>query len=270
MDLRNSLCIKKYVKLTQGEIMRLFWTIAFVLSLNSAFAHDKIYWGAKVDVGNGYARSYIKMSHYYKPKELGIVVSEEALTGLPDNMTEFTLPMPLNAEIYPYKHITFDWNPHGHEPSGVYDKPHFDIHFYFITEEERHAISCMDEDTVPCLLTPRDEYLVSDYAPTPAGVPMMGWHWVDLLSPEFNGGIFTRTLIYGYYGGETIFVEPMVTVEYFQSKEESCLPIRQPQKFPYDGGYYPRAYKVSYDNKMKVHKVVIKDFYEQEAPEEKR
>lgn len=33
-----------------------------------------------------------------------------------------------------------------------------------------------------CMQNPIAEFLVSDYAPTPAGVPKMGWHWVDLLS----------------------------------------------------------------------------------------
>ncbi|AUN97741.1 hypothetical protein C0V70_06370 [Bacteriovorax stolpii] len=247
---------------TGDKLMKMFFTVALGLSLTTAFAHDKTYWGEKVNVGEGYARSYIVKGHDKEVKEIGIAISEEGLNGLPDEMKEYTLPMPANTEVYPYKHITFDWNPHGHEPMGVYDKPHFDIHFYFITEEERHAISCMDEDTIPCLMQPDADYLVSDYAPTPAGVPMMGWHWVDLLSPEFNGGIFTRTFIYGYYGGETIFIEPMVTIDYLLSKEESTLPIRQPAKFPYDG-YYPKNYQVKYDDCMKMYKVVLKDFYEQ-------
>lgn len=247
--------------------MKFIATAIFTMCLSlSLFAHDKVYWGEKIDVGSGYARSYIKKTHQGL-KELGIVVSEEALTGLPEDMTEYVLPMPKEVEIYPYKHITFDWNPHGHGPTGVYDSPHFDIHFYFISEEDRHAISCMDEDTIPCLMNPAAQYLVSDYAPTPEGVPMMGWHWVDLLSPEFNGGIFTRTFIYGYYGGKTIFMEPMVTLKYLQSREESILPIRQPQKFPYEKGYYPRAYRISYDEKMKVHNIVLKDFYIQETEE---
>lgn len=253
--------------------MRLFFTMLLGLGLTNVYAHDKVYWGDKVDVGSGYARSYIKMSHDGSElREIGISMSEESLTNLPDEMKEFTLPMPKDVEVNPYKHITLDWNPHGHEPMGVYDKPHFDFHFYFISEEDRHAIRCMDEDTVPCMMAPQADYLVSDYAPTPAGVPMMGWHWVDLLSPEFNGGIFTRTMIYGYYGGNTIFIEPMVTVEYLQSKEESLLPIRQPKKFPYNNAYYPSAYQVSFDEKYKEHKIILEDFYEQaddETPEEK-
>ena len=92
---------------------------------------------------------------------------------------------------------------------------------------------------------------------------MMGWHWVDLLSPEFNGGIFTRTFIYGYYAGQPIFLEPMVTLEFLQSKEESNLEIRRPMMFPNNGGYYPKRYKVTYDQKHKLHKIILKEFEKQ-------
>ena len=240
--------------------MRNFLALAVFFNFNFAFAYEKTYWGEKVVVGDGYARSYVKSSHDHIPKEIGLVFSEAALLSLPDVMAEYTLPMPLLAEIKPYKHITFDWNPQGHDPSGVYDKAHFDIHFYFITKEKRNSITCMDEDRIPCLLVPKAEYLISDYAPTPEGIPKMGWHWVDLLSPEFNGGIFTRTLIYGYYGGETIFIEPMVTIEYLLTKETSKLPVRRPSKFPYEGGYYPGEYQITYDAKLKVYSVFIADF----------
>lgn len=241
--------------------MKLFLSIILSLNLSVALAgYSKTYWGAKVDVGNGYAQTFIKM-HHKKPQEIGVIVTEGGLTNLPvHEMKEYILPMPTKVSVIPYKHVTFDWNPHGHEPDGVYDKPHFDIHFYFITAQEQQAITCMDDDAPICMQTIAPEYLVSDYAPTPAGVPKMGWHWVDLLSPEFNGGIFTRTFIYGYYAGRPIFLEPMVTLEYLQSKEESELPIRQPAMFPYVGGYFPKEYKIDYDKKHKLHKIVLKEF----------
>lgn len=235
--------------------------LALFLSLNIAQAkHPKIYWGEKVNVGNGYAQTFIEMKHT-KPQEIGIVVSEAGLTNLPiHEMKEYVLPLPTDVSVPPYKHITFDWNPHGHEPDGVYDKPHFDIHFYFITQQEQQAITCLGDDLPVCMQNPAADFLVADYAPTPAGVPKMGWHWVDLLSPEFNGGIFTRTFIYGYYGGKPIFIEPMVTLEYLQSKEKSYLPVRLPAKFPDTNGFYPQKYKVSFDEKTKLHKIVLKDF----------
>jgi hypothetical protein len=33
-----------------------------------------------------------------------------------------------------------DWNPRGHIPDGVYTVPHFDVHFYLITREQREEI----------------------------------------------------------------------------------------------------------------------------------
>lgn len=240
--------------------MKFLLAIVLSFNLSIAFAHSKTYLGEKVVVGDGYAQTFIKMKHS-TPSEIGIIVSAAGLTNLPmHEMVEYVLPLPTEVSVSPYKHITFDWNPHGHEPDGVYDKPHFDMHFYFITQEEQQSITCMDDQAAICMQNPAPEYLVSDYAPTPAGVPKMGWHWVDLLSPEFNGGIFTRTFIYGYYGGNPIFLEPMVTLEYLQSKEESCLPFRQPAMFPDANGYYPQKYTVSYDKKKKLHKIVLKDF----------
>lgn len=241
--------------------MKLFLSIILSLNLSVAFAaHPKIYLGEKVNVGNGYVQAFIKM-HHAKPREIGVIISAKGLTNLPMNeMKEYILPMPTEIAVFPYKHITFDWNPNGHEPDGVYDKPHFDIHFYFITAQKQQAITCMDEDFPICMQDIVPEYLVSDYAPTPAGVPKMGWHWVDLLSPEFNGGIFTRTFLYGYYAGKPIFLEPMVTLEYLQSKKESELKIRQPVMFPYVGGYFPKEYKITYDKKHKLHKIILKEF----------
>ena len=30
----------------------------------------------------------------------------------------------------PLKWALLNWNPHGHIPPGIYDRPHFDVHFY--------------------------------------------------------------------------------------------------------------------------------------------
>lgn len=245
--------------------MKLFLSIILSLNLSTAFSSTKTtYWGEKVQVGDGYAQSYIKVHHGH-PREIGVVIGEDGLMNLPDHeMQEFILPLPNEVSVTPYKHITLDWNPHGHEPDGVYDKPHFDIHFYFISQEERAGITCMDTDLPICMQSPASQFLPPYYAPTPAGVPAMGWHWVDLLAPEFNGGIFTRTFIYGYYAGKPIFIEPMVTLAFLKSKEESELDIRRPLMFPYPGGYFPKEYKIEYDKSDRVHKIVLKDFSKQE------
>jgi hypothetical protein len=57
---------------------------------------------------------------------------------------ERILPMPSEASRptdLPFKWTLLNWNPHGHIPPGVYDKPHFDIHFVMDTIENVFAIS---------------------------------------------------------------------------------------------------------------------------------
>lgn len=235
-------------------------SINFSLFVNAATI---THWGEKVAVGNGYARTYVQLNNKI-PQSMGIALSDRATTGLDHEMKEYILPLPERVKVHPFKHITLDWNPHGHEPGGVYDRPHFDFHFYFISNQLRQSITCMDDDAPLCLEAPDEDYLVSDYAPTPEGVPKMGWHWVDLLSPEFNGGIFTRTFIYGYYAGNLIFIEPMVTTEYLLSKKTSHNTIRLPKQFPYQQGRYPTNYKIYYDEINDLHKIELRAFREQD------
>ena len=221
-----------------------------------SWAQASVHWGRKVSVGEGYARTYIRQDKS-GPKEIGIALSRGALKGLSHEMEEFVLPLPTGAHVRPYRHVTLDWNPHGHEPETIYTKPHFDMHFYFVSNGFRQKITCVGEDEIPCLKQPSTDSIPSQYAPTPAGVPKMGWHWVDLLAPEFNGGIFTRTFIYGYYQGKMIFAEPMVTLEYLQSRQTSLKEVRRPERYPYQGGYFPYQYKVSYDQELKLHKISL-------------
>lgn len=225
---------------------------------HSAFA-SQAFWGKKVSVGNGYARTFASLDKAGRLKEMGIVISHKALDGLGHMDKSYELPLPQKVSIPPYKLVTLDWNPHGHEPENVYTLPHFDMHFYFITKSQRDQISCMGDDAAVCTKEIPSKYLVSNYAPTPAGVPKMGWHWVDLLSGEFNGEKFTKTYIYGYYNAKPIFLEPMVTWEYLASKTNGPQNLRLPKSFP-QSGYYPKKFKVTYDSHKKLHKIVLMHF----------
>lgn len=213
------------------------------------------FWGTKIKLGNGFARSFAIVEDK-ELKKFGVAISKEALVDLPHEMIELVVPMP-KVSMMPYRHITLDWNPHGHEPQDVYTLPHFDMHFYYISNTTRQNITCMGDNAPVCMEEIEPEHLAPNYGPTPAGVPKMGWHWVDLLAPEFNGGKFTRTYIYGYYHGHLIFVEPMVTLEYLKSKQTSHNPVRTPVEFPYQEGKYPESYTVSYDAVTGMHMVTL-------------
>ncbi len=67
----------------------------------------------------------------------------DVLEGLPTGQhhpPSYVLRLPAEVSLPPYDHVTLDWNEHGHEPMHVYDKPHFDVHYYFLSEAERDRI----------------------------------------------------------------------------------------------------------------------------------
>src|SRR5512138_147636 len=90
----------------------------------------EIFTGESKAVGNGTAYSWVTLDAEGNPSAIGINLTKSALSGLPeDRVTEYILQLPKEASATAYNHIGLDWNPKGHEPQGIYDKPHFDVHF---------------------------------------------------------------------------------------------------------------------------------------------
>jgi len=184
-------------------------------------------------------------------------MTEQVFNNLPTGSGEFSLDLPDVSVDSLFKHILFDWNPQGHPPNNIYGLPHMDFHFYIVTEQEREAIPPgIDTFTVAAENIPQDYRSLEN---PPFSVPNMGVHWIDSLSSEWQGETFTETFIYGFYHGDMYFVEPMITVIYFQINPNVTLKIKQPQSFQKDG-YYPTNYTIEYDVTEQVYNIVIKDF----------
>ena len=90
-------------------------------------------------------------------------------------------------------------------------------------------------------------YLPPIYIRIPGGVLQMGAHWFDPTSPEWHGGGFTSTFIYGTYSGNVTFYEPMITLATLQSGNTIMKPIPQPEYFDPSHTYYPTQYKIWQD-----------------------
>jgi len=240
----------------------LFFLVIPALSfLESCQVNDEIiipttntFYGDSVAIGNGYAQAWVSVNLNGDPTAVGINISEKSLEGLPDSLAQFVLPLPLDKGKGFYTHGLIDWNPEGHEPPGVYDLPHFDFHFYIIPNEERMAIG--PNDTVQFANAPDSMYVPAAYLQTPGGVPQMGAHWVDLMSPEFTGGKFTKTYVWGSYDGKFVFWEPMITLEYLLTHPKDVVTLRQPQAYQRDG-WYATKYKVSYSSHTKDYTVAL-------------
>jgi hypothetical protein len=231
------------------------------------------------------------------PVEIGVAITETAMDNLPaapaaamDHAAHANMAMAMSMYVLdlptqnptPYKFVQFDWNPVGHEPAGVYDLPHFDFHFYTVPLSVRNSIVPSDPQyAAKAANFPAQDLRAPFYidAATPAGapaaavtVPEMGLHWLDVRSPELQGMAgkpqdfkpFTKTFIYGSWNGEFIFDEPMITKAYLLAKKtatdaavrDELVPVSTPAKWA-KPGYYPSAYRITYDAATKEYRVAL-------------
>ena len=237
-----------------------FFAFQFVFAFSffsaSNFA-QQFFRGDSVALGDGMVYSWIQIDGIGVTEAIGITMTESVLSNLPSAPGEFSLNLPVVASDSLFTHVLFDWNPQGHEPPGVYNLPHFDVHFYIVSVAEREAIVA-GYDT----FTVQNQFIPPDYVPVnnpPFAVPKMGTHWIDTLSAEWQGGIFTRTFIYGYYRGNMYFVEPMITVAHLQTHPIEILEVKQPEAYQKEG-YYPTNYNIEYDGISMLFKIYISDF----------
>lgn len=232
------------------------------------------FYGEAIALGDGTARTYVVLGAG-GPVELGVALSEGAFDNLPEGhdhghgpMSEFILSLPTQAAVTPYKFVELNWTPLGHV-GGPYALPHFDFHFYTISIAERNAIDPTDPEYAqkagnlpPTEQTPANYVAMSTLTGAPpeeVAAPFMGMHWVDITSPELNGGIFNTTFIYGSWNGKFIFGEPMVTTALLQSKPNLTLPVPVPQRVSTPGAY-PSAYRIYWNEQTQEYRVSLTDF----------
>lgn len=242
-------------------------TIGETTSLKNVGKTNTFY-GPQVNLGKGHVRTWIRIAHDGVPEELGIEMSNGLLEKLPagDEPVQLVLPMHKKVgEVTLFDHVFFDWNPHGHEPEGLFTVPHFDVHFYMTTVAEREAIPCYTEAPDKFDNWPLLEYLPADYFTPPLGgtaTPKMGSHWLPVNLGDFLP--FTNILIYGTYDGKVTFVEPMNTLAYLQSGVPFSMPYSQPAKFA-KASYYPTVYNVYQDDKNDRQIISVSHFVHREG-----
>ena len=229
-------------------------------------------YGTPVKVGAGMARAYVVLDAKsgQTPVELGIALDARALDELPTAAGEYSFDLRLPARSpAPYRFAELDWNPQGHPPAGVYTVPHFDFHFYTVPKSVRDAIDPSDPlYAAKANNLPAGPYVPPGYVvpgvPAQLAVPHMGVHWFDVTAPELQNLFgnpagyqpFTKTFIYGSWDGRFIFFEPMVTRAYLMTLPNAVTPISVPALYP-QPGWYPTAYRVSYDARSKEFLVAL-------------
>lgn len=211
------------------------------------------YDGPAQAIGGGTGQVFVSLDASGLPTAIGVRLSEAALAGLPTEPPpdadgwEYLLTLPKEAEGSGYDHIGIDWNPKGHIPPGIYDAPHFDFHFYLISPGQRNRITATGEDLARLRRAPAPEFMPEGYVlPEGTEVPRMGAHAIDPAAPEFNKQPFTTTFIYGFYDGQVVFLEPMMTKAFLETKPNVIEQVRLPKHFVLPA-YYPATYRVKYD-----------------------
>jgi hypothetical protein len=244
----------------------------------------RVVYGSAKSLGNGTARVFVTLDEHKKPATIGVAITESAMSGLPTtpippspSAASLTLDLPKEANGSGYDHVMLDWNPNGHEPDHVYTHPHFDFHFYTISQKEQMDIVPTAPDfekrasRVPDAKFAPPGYVAANAlmnASAPAAtVPTMGLHWIDGAAHELHGRTFTTTFLWGSYDGKFIFIEPMITKAYIESAKsapsnELVMPLTAPGKYQH-AGYYPSSYAVRYDAAAKEYRISLDGLHEQ-------
>ena len=233
------------------------------------------YTGEAKRVGNGVAYSWVTLDEKGKPSSLGVTLTETALEGLVQTQPEgklgpeYMLMVPKEAMKTGFQHISLGWNPLGHEPPGIYDKAHFDFHFYMITPEDREKITATGDDIATCRKVVPAAFAPVGYVYAPGTeVPMMGGHWVDPKAPELNGKPFDKTFLYGSYDGKMIHFEPMITKAYLETKPNFDEAIQVPASY-LKSAYYPTRYRIRHDPVRREYTVSLEGMTWREGTEAK-
>ena len=223
------------------------------LDRNSEEDDYNTFYGPAVQMGDGHVRSWVNITRDDKPLAIGIEFTAGVLhqqhEDIPDAGEHGHTLLMLHQKaktLMPFDHLTMGFMTSGHPPPGIYSVPHFDFHFYKMGLVERLAIPGFTPATAAAFNNvPSPAYIPAGYFRAPnEGIIRMGTHFIDLLSPEFNGQPFTHTFIYGSYDGRVTFLEPMVTLATFQSGVTVQKQIRQPQLFDPVNTYYPTRYNI--------------------------
>jgi hypothetical protein len=221
--------------------------------------------GPTSPLGNGTIRGYVVSDAVGHPLEVGLRMTGAALQGLPMGMDGMPKPVIVTFPSYAgaIDHAEVYWNPHGHEPAGLFDKPHFDFHFYLVDPAAVRAI----DPAKPGFAAhadhlPEAQYMPRDFVLPPGGaaanaVPGMGVHWLDSTDGLVPGHYdFTRVMINGSWDGEYTFIEPMITRAWLLAKNSVTEKLKQPRAYQ-QTARYPTTYSVRYDRDIDEYSITM-------------
>jgi len=188
------------------------------------------------------------------------VPSDAEMVWPPEQLAAIELPVEARTSLG-IDHLGLNWEAHGHPP-GPFLTPHFDFHFYNVSQSEIRAIDCSDE-TKPSKLPAR--HVLPDIDVPGLGilvglcVPRMGMHAMVEEELETTDP-FGASLVVGYYGGDVIYFEPMISRELLLEKSDFALSVPAIENLPL-GVHYPSEFRAEYDAVAKQYRMIFTGFH---------
>ncbi len=199
------------------------------------------------------AKPIVQLNAQKQPSLIALTIPGKLIDALPKMRSEAVIPMQ-NAGLV--KTANLQWHPRGHEPEHVYDVPHFDVHFYTISEAVRGSIV---PNAPAGKVLPSKQIMPPNTILAPGFVPGMGMHVIPKAQPEFNHGKFTVSPIIGYWNGNLAFFEVMFSRQWLVQKTGKTGLFPQPATVKQHGSY-PTQYSVSYDQSKDEYQVALSGF----------
>jgi hypothetical protein len=208
--------------------------------------------GPEIPVGEGYARTFATITHSGVPIEIGVMFTDEALSGLPHSNTLYQLEFHHKAiEATLFEHVLLGLSAHGHplSPSGTIGA-HFDVRFMMMTQAERLALPAPTSTAFNAPGGGGYDVMLPGHLPAKyvwnAPLPQIGRHWNEAVTDP--GLVVPHTMIYGTWNGALNFINPIVTLTTLASGTSQTVAYPQPQIFA-EHGYYATKYNIYEDDK---------------------
>jgi hypothetical protein len=200
--------------------------------------------------------------------ELGATIPMELIESVPTDAEMVWPPEQMGTVALPDEarralgidHLGINWEAHGHPPASFLT-PHFDFHFYNVTEGEVARIDCTDLS--------KPSRLPAGYALPDIDVPGMGL-FVGLCVPRMGmhamvegeveeTAAFDASMMLGYYGGAPIFFEPMISRDRLLERSDFALSVPVVAGLP-AGVRYPTKFRAEYDDTEKQYRLILSGF----------
>lgn len=217
---------------------------------------DQTFYGPQTKMGEGTARSFLRLNYKGVPQEIGVEMTDAVLKNLPTE--NFTVALPFHEKAKdntPFDHLYITWAANGHPLPGTFIGPHFDVRFFMVPLEEHVSIPPYATDPTGFDNHPPAGFMPASYYPD-APVAGLGVHWTDKI---YNNPP-TKAMILGTYNGKMTFISPIAILDVFTVGQTFSLPYDQPQYFGQTGKYYPTKYNIYRNNTTLKHYVSLTNF----------